>query len=119
MKTGLIIAMLFFSTASVAQDFERPPLRCTWIPPIIGSPVAAYVVEMWSIDDSTRVWVGATQYLAITIPDTVVTPDGEYYARVSGIDRHGRQGPWSESLDYYWDTGSPGSPLDLAWELEE
>jgi len=111
-----LLILMLIATIAVAED--RPTLRCTWDPPIMGVPVTAYIVELWSLSDSMLVWTGATIHTAIAIPDSVVEPGVEYYNRVSGIDNQGRQGEWSLPIDYFWDTGPPGPPLNFRWVEE-
>lgn len=74
-----------------------------WTPPVGGSPVVRYDVE---IDTDGQIVLTSTAGTENTF--SVIYDFGETVAiRVRGVDAQGRTGPWSEWSDPYSDDGPP------------
>lgn len=93
---------------------ESPQVTAQWTAPTSGSPVALYVLQVYTGEDLfLEVTSDSTQY--IFAPGTFQV-DVPYVARVKGVDARDRSGPWSEwSEAYVWDPGPPSACGPINW----
>lgn len=89
-----IAATLVFLLAGAPSTHD---VAYTWTPPIDGSPVDHYVVEL-SVDGGPFTLYSLVPGETVTIPEAF---GHEHVVRVAGVDAQDRQGAFSENSDPY------------------
>ena len=97
------LAMYFFCILAVVVILALPGrggaetanLRYSWNPPLQGTPVVHYVVQIEYNSNTPLEYVDTYSEVTETYYDFVAERGMECRARVAGVDAQGRQGPWS------------------------